>query len=70
MEVSGQLHAVAALPAEKNPGTHWIADCVDPKAGPDAEFEKRLFLVLLFFVVFRVTHLEHMPGLNIMIFAK
>jgi hypothetical protein len=30
-EVSGQLHAPSALP----PGTHWIGDWVDPRAGLD-----------------------------------
>jgi hypothetical protein len=37
MEVSGQLHAPAALP----PGIHWI----DPRAGLD-DVEKRKFLTL------------------------
>ena len=24
MKVSGQIHLAAALPLEKNPGTHWL----------------------------------------------
>jgi hypothetical protein len=36
MEVSGQLHAPAALPPEKDPpGTHWIGGWVGPRAGLD-----------------------------------
>jgi hypothetical protein len=35
MEVSGQLHAAAALPPVKNPGTHWIGGWVGPRAGLD-----------------------------------
>jgi hypothetical protein len=46
MEVSGQLHAPAALPpGEGTPGTHWIGGWVDPKAGPD-DVEKRKSLTL------------------------
>jgi len=33
MEVSGQLHAPAAFPWEKSPGTHWIGGWVGPRAG-------------------------------------
>jgi hypothetical protein len=38
MEVSGQTHAPAALPPEKNPlpRTHFIGVWVDPRAGLDA----------------------------------
>jgi hypothetical protein len=37
MEVSGQLHAPAALPPGKEPsGTHLIGDWVDPRAGVNA----------------------------------
>jgi hypothetical protein len=37
MEVSGQLHAPAALPKGKQPpGTHWIGGWVGPRAGLDA----------------------------------
>jgi hypothetical protein len=36
MEVSGQLHAQAALPPGKDPGTHWIGGGVGPRAGVDA----------------------------------
>jgi hypothetical protein len=31
MEVSGQLHAPAALPPGIAPDTHWIGGCVDPR---------------------------------------
>jgi hypothetical protein len=41
MEVSGQLHAPAALPPGKeSPGIHWIGGWVGPRAGLDAT-EKR-----------------------------
>jgi hypothetical protein len=33
--VSGQLHAPAALPPGKRPGTHFIGGWVDPRAGLD-----------------------------------
>jgi hypothetical protein len=34
MKVSGQLHVPDALPPEKKvPGTHWVGDWMDPKAG-------------------------------------
>jgi hypothetical protein len=37
MEVSGQLHALAALPPrERASGTHWIGDWVGPRAVLDA----------------------------------
>jgi hypothetical protein len=45
MEVSGQLHAPAALPPGKGPGTYWIGGWVGPRAGQDA-MEKRKFLSL------------------------
>jgi hypothetical protein len=35
MGVGGQLHAPAALPPGKRPGTHCIGDWVDPRAGLD-----------------------------------
>jgi hypothetical protein len=35
MEVGGQLHALAALPGERAVDIHWIAGCVDPRAGSD-----------------------------------
>jgi hypothetical protein len=36
LEVSGQLHALAALPpGERAPGTHWIRGWVGPRAGLD-----------------------------------
>jgi hypothetical protein len=38
MEVSGQLHAPAALPpGERAPGTHWIGGWVGPRAVLEAE---------------------------------
>jgi hypothetical protein len=33
MKVSGQLHALAALPHGNNPGAHWIGGWVGPRAG-------------------------------------
>jgi hypothetical protein len=36
MEVSGQLHAPAALLLEKSPGIHWIGYRVGYRAGLDA----------------------------------
>jgi len=36
MEVSGQLHALAALPPGESPGTHYIGGWVGPRAGLDA----------------------------------
>jgi hypothetical protein len=35
MSVGGQLHAPAALPPGKRPGTHCIGSWVDPRAGLD-----------------------------------
>jgi hypothetical protein len=47
MEVSGQLHAPAALPTwERPPGTYWVGGWVDPRAGLD-DVEKGKFLNLL-----------------------
>jgi hypothetical protein len=46
MEVSGHLHATAALPpGEKAPCTYWIGGWVGPRAGLD-DAEKRKFLTL------------------------
>jgi hypothetical protein len=45
LEVSGQLHAPAALPRERAPGTHFIGGWVDPRAGLD-DMEKWKFLTL------------------------
>jgi hypothetical protein len=43
MEVSGQLHAPAALPPGKElPGTHWIGGWVDPTAVLDAVKRKQM----------------------------
>jgi hypothetical protein len=36
MEVSGQLHAPAAIPSVKAPGTRWIGGWVGSRAGLDA----------------------------------
>jgi len=37
MQVSGQLHAPAALsPEEKSSGTRWVGECVGHRAGLDA----------------------------------
>jgi hypothetical protein len=47
MEVSGQLHAPAALPPGKGPpGTRWMGGWVGPRAGLDA-VENRKILPLL-----------------------
>jgi hypothetical protein len=44
MEVSGKLHALAALPPrERALGTHWIGGWVGPRVGLDA-VEKRQIL--------------------------
>jgi len=41
MEVSGQLHAPAALsPGESTHGTHWIGGWVGPRSGLDARCQK------------------------------
>jgi hypothetical protein len=45
LEVSGQLHALAALPRGKNSGTHLTGGRVDPWAGLD-DVQKRKFLTL------------------------
>jgi hypothetical protein len=43
MEVSGQIHAPAALPLkEKDPGAHWIGGWVGPKAGLDSVVKVKL----------------------------
>jgi hypothetical protein len=43
LEVSGQLHAPAALPPGKSPGTHFIGGWVDPTAGLDDMEKWKLF---------------------------
>jgi hypothetical protein len=43
--VSGQLHAPAALPPGKSPGTHFMGGWVDPRAGLD-DMEKWKFFTL------------------------
>jgi hypothetical protein len=43
MEVSGQLHAPAALsPREGVPGTHWIGGWVGPRAVLDAVVKRKI----------------------------
>ena len=42
MEVSGQLHAPAALPPGKNLITHWIGSWVGPSAGMDVKEKEEL----------------------------
>jgi hypothetical protein len=43
MEVSGQLHAPAALPPkERAPGTHWIGGWVGPRAVLDAVVKRKI----------------------------
>jgi hypothetical protein len=42
MEMSGQLHAPAALPSGKEPLTHWIGDSVGPKAILDAVVKRKI----------------------------
>jgi hypothetical protein len=43
--VSGQLHAPAALPPERAPGTHWIGGGVDLRASLE-DVENRIFFTL------------------------
>jgi hypothetical protein len=42
MEVSGQLHALAALPPGKDPGTHWIGGWVGPRAVLDPVVKRKI----------------------------
>jgi hypothetical protein len=42
MEVSGQLHAPAALSPERIPGTNWIGGWVGPRAGLEAVVERKI----------------------------
>jgi hypothetical protein len=44
-EVSGQLHAPAALLPGKQPSTHWIGGWLGPRASLD-DLEKRKFFTL------------------------
>jgi hypothetical protein len=46
MEVGGRLHAPAALPPGKNPGTHQIGGWVGPRAGLDVLGEEKNLLPL------------------------
>jgi hypothetical protein len=43
--MSGQLHALAALPTGNAPSTHWLGVWADPRAGLDG-IQKRTFLTL------------------------
>jgi hypothetical protein len=43
MEVSGHLHAPAALPPmERATGTHWMGDWVGPRAGLDTVSKRKV----------------------------
>jgi hypothetical protein len=43
MEVSGQLHAPAALPpAKETPGTHWIGGWVGPRTVLDTVVKRKI----------------------------
>jgi hypothetical protein len=43
MEVSGQLHALAALPpGERAPGIHWIGGWVGPRAILDTVVKRKI----------------------------
>jgi hypothetical protein len=42
MEVSGQLHAAAALPRERAPGTHWIGGWLGPRAVLDPVVKRKI----------------------------
>jgi hypothetical protein len=42
MEVTGQLHAPAAFPPGKAPGTHWIGGWVGPRAVLDAAVKRKI----------------------------
>jgi hypothetical protein len=46
MEVSGQLHAPAALPRETAPGTHWIGGWVGPQGRSGRGGEEKISLNL------------------------
>jgi hypothetical protein len=53
MDVSGQLHAPAALhPGERVPGIHWIGGWVGPRAGLDAVTKREKFLPLPICAIF------------------
>jgi hypothetical protein len=42
MEVSGQLHASAALPSGKDPGIHWIGGWMGPRAVLDEVVKRKI----------------------------
>jgi len=41
MEMNGQLHALAALPSGRAPGTHWIGGWVGPRVSLDAVVKRK-----------------------------
>jgi hypothetical protein len=43
MEMSGQLHAPAALPPRKSPGTHWIGGWVGPRSSLELQSKEKSF---------------------------
>jgi len=42
MEMSGQLHAQAALPTEQDPDSHLMGGWVDPRAGLKAVVKRKI----------------------------
>jgi hypothetical protein len=56
--MSGQLHALAALPPGKELGTHCIGGWVDPRAGLD-DVEKGKFLTILGLELRPLSHPAH-----------
>jgi hypothetical protein len=42
MQVSGQLHALAALHLEETLGTHWIGGWMDPSVGLDTVAKRKI----------------------------
>jgi len=41
MDVGGQLHAPAALPPERAPGTHWVGGWMGSRAVLDAVVKRK-----------------------------
>ena len=46
MEVSGQLHALAAFPPAHNTGIHWTEGWLGPSAGVEEFWEEKKTLAL------------------------